>query len=214
MLGMPTPTPSVDVAFRAAAYPPEAFSYQVAMTKFGLTKAAAKRAVAELKQHRVLLSSTHQVARMTQTFGGATVAWLTCKRLDRAPILDRRELGQIAEALLPGTVALELLPAPDRLVDVANQFHIFGLSYDDFQPFLGDQVERVQPPHLGCWRDLYRWKEASYPGREAALILTGPPELAERVLVAPLCMRFPFGFATGAVSADSRGGVIQRPFGP
>lgn len=211
MAAMTTPTPSVDVDFSPAAYPPEAFSYAVVMQKFGLSKAAAKRAIAELKAHEVVRSSTHQVARIGQAGGRPGVVWLTIKRRDRSPILDRRELAWIAAALIPETVAIELLPVNWRVVDTANQYHVFGFPLADLPALLGQAPQLVTPPHLGCWRALQSWKEAAFPGREAALILNGPPNCAERVLVAPSGVVFPVGFTTGAVRSDATGGAVQRP---
>lgn len=53
--------PMIDLVFQPASYPPEVFSYSEIMRRFGVTKAQAKRCVADRKAERVWLSATHQV---------------------------------------------------------------------------------------------------------------------------------------------------------
>ena len=61
-------------------------------------------------------------------FGGdlGDVAWLSIKRRDREVIRDWRELQAIKNAIVgPEHEGFELYPAESRLVDTANQFHLF-----------------------------------------------------------------------------------------
>ena len=54
------------------------------------------------------------------------VAWLSIKRRDREVIRDWRELQAIKNAIVgPEHEGFELSPAESRLVDTANQFHLF-----------------------------------------------------------------------------------------
>jgi hypothetical protein len=54
------------------------------------------------------------------------VAWLSIKRRDREVIRDWRELQAIKNAIVgPEHEGFELYPAESRLVDTANQFHLF-----------------------------------------------------------------------------------------
>lgn len=56
--------------------------------------------------------------------------WLSIRRIDRKPVRDWRDLQRIKTQLLgPDCEAVEIFPAEDRLVDTANQYHLWG--YDD-----------------------------------------------------------------------------------
>lgn len=53
---------------------------------------------------------------------------LSIKRIDKEPIHDWRELQEIKNTLVgPDHEAIELYPAEERLVDTANQYHLFVL---------------------------------------------------------------------------------------
>lgn len=61
--------------------------------------------------------------------GWPRLDWLSIKRNDRAPIHDWRELQAIKTALFSAQhEAVELYPAEDRVVDTANQYHLFVLA--------------------------------------------------------------------------------------
>lgn len=121
------------------------------------------------------------------------------------------ELGAIAEVLAPGQVSVELLPHPDRLVDTANQYHVWALQPGCFDELSGS-AQWDRPPALGDWRALYDWKERLHPGREGALVLAGDSTHRGLVLIAPPGARFPFGFQERAILAEGVGGAVQRPF--
>lgn len=199
----------IDTDFTPAHYPPEAFDYQLLMRSFRITKAEAKRQVRRLKAERVARSGTHQVAINHVGTSDLPIRWLSIKRIDRSPILDRVELGRIADVLAPGQPALELLPLPERVVDTANSYHLFCLQGEGLSAFANG--DWVLPPHLGDWRELQAWKEAAFPDREGALVLAGPGRVGE-VLLAPPDVRFPFGFNQRFVISDGVGGAVQRPF--
>ena len=56
-------------------------------------------------------------------------AHLSIKRHDRAPIHDWRDLQRIKSELLgPECEAVELYPAESRVVDSANQYHLWGFT--------------------------------------------------------------------------------------
>ena len=60
---------------------------------------------------------------------------LSIKRVDKKPIKDWRDVQAIKNALGgPENEGVELFPAEDRLVDNANQYHLFVLK-DNFQRF-------------------------------------------------------------------------------
>ena len=69
----------------------------------------------------------------TEKWGEAV--WLSIKRLDKAPMRDWRELQRIKNDILgPESEAIEIYPAESRLMDTANQTHLFALHHS-FVPF-------------------------------------------------------------------------------
>ncbi|MEN8747857.1 hypothetical protein [Marivita sp.] len=75
----------------------------------------------DLEQDALFKSSLYQV--MVRDRDGLHV---TVKRLDREPIFERDDLVEIGRQFVPeGAIAVELYPAESRVVDTANQYHIF-----------------------------------------------------------------------------------------
>lgn len=178
---------ALDLALLPATYPPQAYQFTHYMAALGMSKAHAKRIVAKVKAERIFKSTTHQVAmtRFEAPDLGAAV-WLSIKRLDKEPIGERAVLGRIMRVLAPGHIGFELLPAPERLWDTANQYHCYAVS----PPRLASVVQSEAPgpgqavpvsiPGLdlpACfvareqedWRELYLAKERQFPGQEAAV---------------------------------------------
>jgi hypothetical protein len=86
---------------------------------------AARRWVKEEAGGEVFLNDTYQV--MKRERGG----WvhLSVKRLDRGTCHDWRHMQQIKNELVgPENEGIELYPAESRLVDGANQYHIWVLK--------------------------------------------------------------------------------------
>lgn len=114
--------------FQAAALPPEAFSYQRYMETYGLSKADAKRMVQRFKQERVYMNDQFQVNVQVEDDPSPFIH-LSIKRLDKEPIHDWRCLQQIKNMIVgPEHEGIELYPAESRLVDTANQYHLFVLK--------------------------------------------------------------------------------------
>jgi hypothetical protein len=202
------------------------------MQSAGVTKAQAKDIVRKLRLDKVVRSATHQVAmnpfEAPQPFGAGT--WLSVKRLDRSVIDRRDELAQVMRSLLPGHCGFELFPAPERLTDSANQFHVFAMPsgrLDDLRHApLGPEVQHadgfvtralefrdiperfmVAMPINGLhdWRALYELKERRFPGCEAAMFFdedAGHPLEEQMLCFTEPRFRFPFGFG-GRFVADS-----------
>jgi hypothetical protein len=56
------------------------------------------------------------------------VVWISLRRNDREPVTDWRDKQEIKNQLLgPECEAMEIFPAESRCVDLANQFHLFGI---------------------------------------------------------------------------------------
>lgn len=111
--------------FERAYLPPEAFSYQRHMDLYGMTKADAKRVVARFKDERVYKNDAYQVNVLVID---ETWVHLSIKRIDKAPIHDWRDLQAIKNMIVgPEHEGIELYPAESRLVDTANQYHLWCL---------------------------------------------------------------------------------------
>jgi hypothetical protein len=140
--------------FLDAQLPPEAFSVSLTARKMKISEAAAASIVEELRRQRVLRSEcgTYQV---NVTDVPATLAWpamlhLSIKRRDRQPIHDWRVLQAIKNAVVsPEHEGIELYPAESRLVDSANQFHLFVLAEAGLRFPFGFQERLVSGESMG-----------------------------------------------------------------
>ena len=116
--------------FYAAELPSSAFDASAIAQRFGVDVESAERQVQQLRCQSIFLSETYQVnvQLLRHPFGPnlGDVAWLSIKRRDREVVRDWRELQAIKNAIVgPGHEGFELYPAESRLVDTANQFHLF-----------------------------------------------------------------------------------------
>lgn len=97
--------------------------------------------------------------RQMMTSGGFRMAHLSIRRNDRKPIKDWRHFQRIKNELAaPEWEGVEIYPAESRLVDCANQYHLWcfeqplGIGFDDGR-VVTDTPEKdapgaVQRPHL------------------------------------------------------------------
>lgn len=83
---------------------------------------------------------------------GGRVIWLSIRRLDRAPLRDWRDFQRIKNELCgPEAEAVELYPAESRVVDMANQYHLWVFVGYAF-PFgfaKGDRMTADESAKLG-----------------------------------------------------------------
>jgi len=122
--------------FEPGVLPREAFDYQHLMS-MGATKAAAKRIVQEQKRTAIWMSDTYQVNVLDVPCAwGFAMTWLSIKRRDKEAFHDWRELQQIKNAIVgPDREAVEIYPAEARMVDTANQYHLWALPAGKTFPF-------------------------------------------------------------------------------
>lgn len=99
-----------------------------------------------LRRSEFWLNDVYQVQVDKETEGNTSAmrVWhLSIKRLDKQPIHDWRDLQEIKNQICGSEVeALELYPAESRLMDVANQFHLWALPDGERIPF-GYQTARA-----------------------------------------------------------------------
>lgn len=118
------------------------------MQRHGVDRASAQAAVDDLRQHRVFVNALYQVniKECGEPFGpeAGPVLWLSIKRRDKEPIHDWRDLQRIKSELVgPECEAIELYPAESRVVDSANQFHLFAFVDPTTRVPLGFRCGRV-----------------------------------------------------------------------
>lgn len=138
--------------FHPATLPPEAFDVEATMAKFSLSREDAERAVAGLRRQTVYLNETYQVnvQVIPEPFGPNStgdVWWLSIKRRDKAPMHDWRELQAIKNAIVgPEHEGFEVYPAESRLVDTANQYHLWVFADPTVRMPVGFQERLVSGP--------------------------------------------------------------------
>jgi hypothetical protein len=92
--------------------------------EMGVPQVRARQEIAKLLSLPVWMNDTYQV---TVEPDGDFVH-LSIKRLDKRPIHDWRDLQEIKNQLVgPECEGVELYPAQSRVVDTANQFHLWVL---------------------------------------------------------------------------------------
>lgn len=102
------------------------------MKEYGCTRKEAKIQYNRLKADEIWVNDQYQVNIDYDTQHGfgekIELTHLSIKRLDKEPIHDWRDLQEIKNLLTdPEREALEIYPAESRLLDTANQFHLWVL---------------------------------------------------------------------------------------
>lgn len=190
--------------------------------------------VRDLEQDALFKSSLYQV--MVRERDGLHV---TVKRLDREPIFERDDLIEIGRQFMPtDAIAVELYPAESRIVDTANQYHLFcvpsvirseqgghRLSLQDVvREAAAKEDGRVSGDDWSVWfmRDgVHRdWRHLMHRKREwigaegEAVDLLVPESVGRGpcwFAVTTPGFQMPFGFATGARSDRQTWNTRQRP---
>lgn len=106
-----------------------------------LNMAQAREQAQRLNRDEIWMNEIYQVNvdRFTHRENG--IVHLSIKRRDKEPLLDWRHKQQIKNQLVGDECeALELFPAESRLVDGANQFHLWAFS---------DPAQRIP---VGFWQ--------------------------------------------------------------
>ena len=96
----------------------------------GIPEDQMRKAIGDAMSKEVWINDTYQVAVFHDTMpaglGGHAIVHLSIRRLDRAPVRDWRDFQAIKTQLVgPECEAIELYPAESRVVDTANQFHLW-----------------------------------------------------------------------------------------
>lgn len=92
------------------------------------------------RSEEVYLNNKYQVnvRRSPAIDGNPPMVHLSIKRIDKRPIRDWRDLQRIKNEIVgPSCEGIELFPAEDRLVDTANQYHLWCVSDPTFRFEIG-----------------------------------------------------------------------------
>jgi hypothetical protein len=109
------------------------------------------REFAESRTEKLYKNDKYQVAVLpVPEITGEIMIHLSIKRLDKEPIRDWRELQKIKNAIV-GTECegVELYPAESRLVDSANQYHIYCFVDPEYRFPFGMQQRFVTEKEYG-----------------------------------------------------------------
>jgi len=118
---------------------------------FGISIDEAREQAARMRECMVWQNDEFEVAisKIASQFEDAPpLLHLSIKRRDKGAIHDWRKLQEIKNALVgPECEAVELYPAESRLVDAANQYHLWAFADPRFRlPFgFGERLVTDEP---------------------------------------------------------------------
>ena len=126
--------------FEQSYLPEEAFDVQHIMTRMQCARSTAEELVKFNREQVIWLNDLYQVNVREIKGHGQDVAGmlhLSVKRRDKQPVHDWRHLQQIKNELVGHEYeAVEIYPAESRLVDTANQYHLWVFKDPTFRlPF-------------------------------------------------------------------------------
>ena len=154
-------------------FPPENVSSEQPWTPFELAVPADDTPILEDrigKPKAIYLNSRYTVFVYEANTGPEwpPMIHLSIKRNDKEVIRDWRELQRIKNELVgPENEGIELFPAESRLVDTANQYHLFVLVNKDRRFPFGWETRLTMKPNEGVIANAKQRefeKEASCPG--------------------------------------------------
>lgn len=122
------------------------------MIALGMTRDAAVQMLEETYQQTILKSSEYQVAirKFENPSLGATMVHMSVKRIDKQPIHDWRALQAVKNVVLGEECeAIEIYPAESRLVDGANQYHLWGFDDPEARIPIGFDTRLVDVESIG-----------------------------------------------------------------
>ena len=116
--------------FHVATLPPETLDVQSFAARHGLSEEVAASQTDRLRAQSIYMNDLYQVnVEVVRTpFGeeAGDMFWLSIKRRDRTMVHDWRELQQIKNMIVGDDhEGFEVYPAESRLVDTANQYHLW-----------------------------------------------------------------------------------------
>lgn len=134
--------------FKLAERPAEYTDPLSIAKKLGISMQEAHQQAAILRHETIYVNDLYQVhVRDVAWPDGSPMKHLSIKRRDKGAIHDWRHLQQIKNMLVgPECEGIELYPAEARLVDEANQFHLWVFCDPALRVPLGAQERLVAGP--------------------------------------------------------------------
>lgn len=122
---------------------PELTAEEIAQ-RTGFPVEAAQAYLRDQRDEKVWLNNLYRV-NIRPVSDDPPLVHVSIKRLDKAPVHDWRHFQRIKNELIgPECEAVELYPAESRLVDGANQYHLWAIAEPGFKFSLGfDEGRRV-----------------------------------------------------------------------
>lgn len=118
----------------------------------GMTPEDALKAVKEAGGDEIWVNEKYQVIKTSyeRKPPWPTLVHLSIRREDRRIMFDWRDMQRIKNQLLgEEKEAVQLFPAESRLVDTANQYHLWGFDSDEFRFPLGYNERQVSEKKFG-----------------------------------------------------------------
>tara|TARA_R100000231_G_scaffold131565_1_gene103662 strand:+ start:2170 stop:2673 length:504 start_codon:yes stop_codon:yes gene_type:complete len=118
----------------------------------GVTPEEALKAVQEVIGDESWYNDKYQVTKRSYPGSppSSTLVHLSIRRQDRRIMFDWRDVQQIKNQLLGEEMeAVQLFPAESRLVDTANQYHLWGFDSDEFRFPFGYNERQVSEKEFG-----------------------------------------------------------------
>jgi hypothetical protein len=120
--------------------PPSATQIKALMRYGNISEADALTQFANNSDCRLYINSRYQV----QLRELGKYLYLSIKRIDQLPIHDWRDLQRIKDELVGAECeAIELYPAQSRVVDTANQYHLWVVQDESYRFPVGFQGGRL-----------------------------------------------------------------------
>lgn len=124
--------------FQPADIPPEYKSVEAYMNTFGVGYAEAEHMRNLMLKEQFFINDTYQVNLSYVDSPLGKILHLSIKRLDKEPVHDWRDLQEIKNVFAgPECEGMEIFPAESRLVDMANQYHLWCFTDPDFRIPIG-----------------------------------------------------------------------------
>lgn len=135
--------------FVEASLPPEYSNPQAYMNSFGVSYEQAVRYMENIKDEKYYVNDQYQVhvSKPHSQPGWPDTIHLSIKRLDKEPLHDWRDLQEIKNMLVgPENEAVEIYPSESRLVDMANQYHLWVFADSSVRIPIGWTTRMVATP--------------------------------------------------------------------
>lgn len=123
------------------------------MDDYGVTRSQAKEQYNRLKKDEIWCNDSYQVnidRDPPNNRMGVAMIHLSIKRLDKEAVHDWRHFQEIKNELVgPDHEGFEIYPLEDRLVDAANQYHMYVFADADTKLPIGFEARGVCYENVG-----------------------------------------------------------------